>query len=405
MRRASLAVALCALATTIVCPRLAAAAPPEDPPRLDPGRPIACLTDGDERGWRVQCTDTDDPAAKARVCVYAPDSELDEDGVWTRPLERVKACDSSGVFDQERLRRDGYTLVPGIADAPRGWMRDRRGRVFQITFDLHKRLYAGVSWAPTLYNARGEREAGRTALDFGLFEYERTTGSARTGFRHRLRLVEGQVQLAPFGADAVLAHYDFSRRSIIPLVRITTFWGTPRRHDIGAHMGGWFELGHVQIDEVAPDRTESLWRMATAHLTWDVWRSGDMSSFVRLRGGFGLERVVVESSEGADRDAVTPAGAVEADLTLDADGFHHLTFVSQLERPLYTGETAELRSSAKRAKTRLAYEVIMVAINDQPVTLRVAGEAQYRDDIPDVAAGWDLRATAGVRLSLWAPAR
>jgi len=53
-----------------------------------------------------------------------------------------------------------------------------------------------------------------------------------------VRLVEGDVQLAPFRADATIVHYDFSRRSQIPLVRITTFWGTPRRYDVGtaAHM-------------------------------------------------------------------------------------------------------------------------------------------------------------------------
>jgi hypothetical protein len=216
------------------------------------------------------------------------------------------------------------------------------------------------------------------------------------------------VQLAPFGADAVLVHYDFSRRSVIPLVRLTTFWGTPRRYDIAAHVGGWFELGHVQVDEVEPGRTETLWRYATAHLTWDVWRSPDMSSFVRLRGGAGLERAVVEAdADGTtiDRDAVTPAGALEGNLTLDEDGFHHVTFEGQFERPLFTGDARDVRTSARRAQLRAGYEVILVAVNDQPVTLRFAGEALYRDDVPGVAAGWDLRAIAGVRLSLWAPAR
>ncbi len=416
MRRASLATALAAVATMVVCPRFVGAAPaaPAPPPpaqvastaaadeagaKLDHDRPVQCLTDGDGRVWRVQCSD------ESKQCVYAPSHELDEEGTWTRALERTRGCDSDGPFDQELLRGQGYTLVMGLADAPRGWMRDRRGRVFQITFDLHRRLYAGVSWMPSLHDAAGEgADAGRTGLDFGLFEYEQTTGSARSGFRHRVRLVEGSVQLEPFAADATLVHYDFSRRSIIPLLRVTTFWGTPRRYDVGAHVGAWVELGHLQIDDVAPGVRESLWRYATVHVTWDVWRSPDMSSFVRIRGGAGVERAVVGEG-GQDRDAITPAGALDVDLTLDDDGFHHITMLGQYERPQFTGAARDLRHSATRAQGRVAYEVIMVAINDQPVTLRFAGEAEYRNDIPDVAAGWDLRATAGLRLSLWAPAR
>jgi hypothetical protein len=410
MRRPSLATAACAVVTLLVCPSIVRAAEPEaGSTHMTPDRAVRCLVDGQERVWRVQCTDPDAPGKK--ICLFALDHELDEDGAPTRVLERARPCDASGSFDQDALRAQGYALVPAVADAPHGWMRDERGRVFQVTFDLHKRLYAGVSWAPVFHDADGEAAAGRTSFDFGLFAYEHTTGDRRTGFRHRVRLVEGSVQLAPFGAEAVLAHYDFSRRSVIPLVRLTTFWGTPRRHDIAAHMGGWFELGHLQVDELADGRTETLWRYATAHLTWDLWRSPDMSSFVRFRGGAGLERAVVEKdADGApgtnlDRDAVTPAGAAEADLTLDDDGFHHVTLMAQLERPIFSGEARDLRTSAKRAQLRAAYEVILVAVNDQPVTLRFAGEALYRDDIPGVAAGWDLRATAGVRLSLWAPAR
>ncbi len=411
MRRARWATALAAVATVFVCPALvrdaSAANDDDEPAHLDAARSIQCLTDGDGRIWRVQCTDEDDPNSKAKVCLYAPNSELDADGNWTRPLERARSCVAEGTFDQDGLRAKGFTLIPAIPDAPRGWMRDRRGRVFQITFDLHKRLYAGVSWAPLLHDAGGEDGAyDRAALDFGLLEFEHTTGSQKSGYRHRLRLVQGEVQLAPFGADAVLVHYDFSRRSQIPLVRFTTFFGKPRRYDIGAHVGAWVELGHLEVDEVAPDRSESLWRYMTVHATWDVWRSRDMSSFVRLRGGAGVERAYVDPMAGGmDRDAISPAGAVDVDLTLDGDGFHHITFVGQVERPQYLGEAADVRKSARRAQMRLAYEVIMVAVNDQPVTLRVASEAEYRDDVPGVDAGWDLRATAGVRLSLWAPAR
>jgi hypothetical protein len=411
MRRASLATALAAVAMTVVCPGLAAAAEPaatgatNEVHQINPSHPVQCLTDVEGNVWRVQCDE------ERKLCVWAPSRETEEvvdesrPPEWGRPLERVRPCDSQGDF--ESLRSSGYTVVRGENDTPQGWMRDERGRVFQIKFDLHKRLFAGVSWAPSIHDAAGEAaDAGRMRLDFGLFEWEDTydTIKGKAGFRHRVRLVEGDVQLAPFRADATVVHYDFSRRSNIPLVRITTFWGTPRRYDVGAHLGAWAELGHLQVDEVAPGTTESLWRLATLHATWDVWRSSyDMSSFVRVRGGAGIERAVVEEGR-ADRDAVTPAGAVDVDLTLDDKGFHHVTAVAQLEKPQFVGAARDVRRSATRAQAKVAYEVIVVAINDQPLTLRVAGEAEYRNDIPDVAPGWDLRAVAGVRLSLWAPA-
>jgi hypothetical protein len=392
---------LAALGAAMVLVCLPSGARAEDgPPRIDPDKSIKCLTDGDGRLWRVQCTPEDDASARARVCVYAPDSELDEDGQWVRPLERATRCYPDGEFDQDALKAKGYTLLPGLADAPAGWMRDRRGRVFQVNFDLHRRLYAGVRWAPRFGDDGG---LGRVALDFGLFEWEHTTNGGRPGaLRHRVRLVEGDVELAPFAADLTVLHYDLSWRAQRPLVRLTTFFGTPRRHDLGTPIGAWLEAGRLHIDEVAPDQRDTLWRFVTLHMTLELWRNQDMSSFVRLRGGVGFEEAHLEDQ--AERVAFTPAGALEGDLTLDRDGFHHVTFAAEAERPGYV-ETIEGRGHARRAEVRAAYELILVAVNDQPVTLRIGGEAAYRDDIPGVAAGWDLRASAGLRLSLWAPPR
>src|SRR5690606_12309440 len=275
-----------------------------------------------------------------------------------------------------------------------------------VTFDLHRRLYAGVSWTPALRRAAGERDLGRAAFDVGVLEIEGNTGTAQAGFRHRLRLVEGVIELAPFGADLTLLRYDLSRARADPLVRLTTFFGTPRRHDIDAHLGGWFELGHVQAGEVAPGREETLWRYATAHLTWDVWRTREMDSFVRLRGGLGLERAREEGRP--EREALTWAVAAEGDLTIGVSGLDRLTFLAQIERPTFIARDDEEgpdARAARRAAVRGGYERVVVAVNDQPVTLRLAGEAAYRSDVPDLPAGWDLRLLLGLRFNLWAPAR
>ena len=59
-----------------------------------------------------------------------------------------------------------------------------------------------------------------------------------------------------------------------------------------------------------------------------------------------------------------------------------------------------------------AYEAILMAINDQPVSLRLAGQAGVREDaqvMAGVAApatgapGWEWKGTAGIRMSFFSP--
>jgi hypothetical protein len=97
-------------------------------------------------------------------------------------------------------------------------IEDERGRIFQVTFDLHRRLYAGVGWSPTLRPpGGGDPSVDRLALEVELLELAIETGDAAAGIRHRLTLVEGSMQLAPFTADLTLARYDLSRRRSAPL--------------------------------------------------------------------------------------------------------------------------------------------------------------------------------------------
>lgn len=60
--------------------------------------------------------------------------------------------------------------------------------------------------------------------------------------------------------------------------------------------------------------------------------------------------------------------------------------------------------SPQRLKVKAGYEVILVALNDYPLTLVVDGRAFWRDDVPSLP-GWEFSLNAGLRFSLWAPAR
>jgi hypothetical protein len=364
----------------------------DDLPAMDFGRPVQCLRDGAGKVWRLQC----DEAAK--VCLYAPNQELDADGRFTRSLERARPCPLLGeAFDIAALEAKGFKVERAIADAPHGWMRDERGRVFQVSFDLKRRLYLGGSFAPRFQD--GADRTSRSAIDFGLliFEYY---GGARRPTRHRLRLVEGEVFLAPFAADLVIAHYNLSRRYHHPLLRITTFLGKPRRSDFKLNVGVWVEGGRLEVHHAGTGYA-NLWRYATTHATADLWQSRDLTSFVRVRTGVGVEGMFVDGA--ANRAAVTPAAALETDLTLDARGFHHVGAEAVYERPYYYDGVGPER--AERTRARLHYEMIFLAINDQPLSLRLAAGAERRDDLPGVPADWAFSAHAGLRFSLWAPPR
>jgi hypothetical protein len=391
----------------------ARAAGAEGMPRIDRDKPFQCLTDGKGRQFRVQCAPPDAPPDK-KICVYTPDSERDTDGAWTGPLERALPCYPNGPFDTTLLERQGYKLVEGIADAPYGWHRDERNRIMQVNFDLHRRLYVGGSWSPILQvhdeNAEDQSEMGRAAIDFGLFEYQYFSGGKdKARLRHRLSLVEGQVTLAPFGAHVTALRYDLSVRYRTPLVRVTTFLGEPRRWDARLNLGFWFSAVDLEIYST-PAGDENLWRWATAMATADLWQSSDLYSFVRVRAGFGVEKTYRPSLNGPDRDAITPAAAIDADLTLDESGRHHLTGLVLYEAPYFvdvegtitSGDTAD---RGRRVKGEVAYEWVFMALNDQPVSLRVAGGASYRDDIYGAVEQVSTYGTIGLRYSLWAPPR
>lgn len=365
-------------------------------PRManDGSASTVCKEDGDGQLWRLQC----DP--KTKRCLYAPDAELDENGKRIRGLDRIEPCTSSGPLDLEKLEREGFRTEPAVPPAPQGWMRDERGRVFQYSFDLHRRLYVGGGVAPVL---DGKKVKTHGYVDFSLLQLE-TYRSTESPLRSRLRLVEGEVRLAPFAAEGVLLRWDLSERRRDPLLRVTTFVPRPHRNDLHLNMGVLVELGRIEIIPRDVGGNANVTRWMTLNPTFDLWQSRDLYSYVRLRGGASLERTTFDDLP--DRSAVSPNGALEADFTLDRDGFHHITVFGGAELPRYYDADRGFRGTGgKRLRGELGYEVILLALNDQPVTLRLSAIATRRDDIPGLTTGTVIHGNAGLRFNLWAPAR
>jgi hypothetical protein len=300
--------------------------------------------------------------------------------------------------DLEARTREGYAITAAVPPAPYGWMRDDRGRVFQYNFDLHRRLYVGGGFAPSLQNGT---EKSRGYVDFSLLQYE-TFSPNGSPFRHRLRLLEGEVKMAPFAAEAVFLRYDISERRRDPLLRLTTFVGRPRRGDLSVNGGLFMEIARVEVLPVPAQTSATVVRWLTLDGTVDLWQSRDLYSYVRLRGGGSFER---SSFGDVEKGSLAPNAAAEADLTLDRDGFHRVTVFGGIELPQYYDTSKGFAGHARRLKAELGYEVIVLAVNDQPITLRLAGSASQRDDVPGLPTSVAFAGNAGLRFNLWAPAR
>jgi hypothetical protein len=339
--------------------------------------------------YRVQCD------VRTRRCLAAPEHELDADGTESdRPLERVPLC----AEDTEAIRQraaEGFTFVPALAETPPGWYRDERGRVMQFNFDLHRRIWLGGAWAP-LWRHGEEHSLGRGRVDFGII----TEIPRREKLMHRLTLLDTELVLGDQASfDSTLLRYDTNARRDTPPIRVSTFLGKPRRFDANFDMGFWLEVLRLELLRRGGTETSFL-TLGTTHLALDLWHSRDLSSYVRVRAGPSLEY---------DRTnhflTLVPGAAFEGDLTLDADGFHHLTFAAEAEKVFLDSEVEGRTRNPERLRVRAGYELILLAINDQPLSLVVDGRGQWRSDLAGVPPVWEWSANTGLRFSLWAPAR
>ena len=353
-----------------------------------------CLRDASDQVWRIQCDPT------SRVCLYAPNEELSDTGTRTKALERARTCELDAPFDRKAMEAQGFTFIPGRVDAPYGWMRDERQRVFQVNFDLRKRMYFGVAYTPQKFGDN-PLQSTRTSVDFGLFVFD-YLDEGKNPTRHRIRLFEGQVHMQPFSAEIVMAHYDMSHKFSDPLLRITTFMGTPQRHDLTLDLGMWSEVGGLELHQTPMGNSE-LWRHATAQVTLDLWQSADLDSFARIRTGLGLEGQ--RDDVNGYRSAITESSAFDLDWVLDKEGFQNVRLELSHEIPRYFTATATTGQYVQRFKANLQYEQILLAINDQPLSLKLSAGGEKRNDLPGVPDVWAFVFDAGLRFSLWAPPR
>lgn len=368
---------------------LAALLAPEAPPLPGPGSPALsweghtrCVTRADGTRWRVQCDE------ETRTCLWAADAELDAEGRPSGRLDRARHCDSLGG---EAQWLEAYRRVPAIAEAPPGWRRDARNRVLQEAFDLQRRAWLGAGFVPV---ARGPG-ALQGSLSLGFQSTWRLEDDDQSHLL-RLTLLTGEAFSDLSWLEATALHFDTRRGGRRPGLRLTTFLGTPARHDLDLSFGFWMDALGIELHDAGARRHARL-SIGALGGTLDLWHSRDLESFVRLRTDAEFEQ---------DRTTrvfnVVPTGALEAEVVLGEKGLHHVRALAQYGRVV---PIARAGQGANRLRLRLGYEVGLVAINDQPLTAVIEGRLDRRGDLPDLPEDWEAQALASLRFSLWVPAR
>jgi hypothetical protein len=289
---------------------------------------------------------------------------------------------------------------------PGGFYQDERGRVMQVSFDLQERLWLGAAYSPRRL-ASGRRELTPAAFDFGYTDEWYGPG-ART--RYRLSLLDGEARINPFGLDVTAARFDLSHAYDFPLLRLTTLWRTPARHDLVLNIGFYAEAGRLEIEPLGDAGNHQL-TLLSAQPTLDLWQSWDLRSYVRLRFG-----PVAHLRFGPWRDeaALTtsvPETALEGSFLIGKRALQQARFRLRGEWLRKLGGSSAPLARDWLVEGEASYELILVAINDQPVSLRFAGKVGTRDQAPVVVTNASARdlsplewtATGGLRISFFSP--
>ena len=281
-------------------------------------------------------------------------------------------------------------------EVPEGYMQDEYGRITQVTFDLRRRFHVGVS-SMTRFDAEDSYSmANSLALetggsnDFLDLEY---------GHRHRHRFLEGRLILNPLEVDMLFYSYDFSRSTPGSPIWITTFIGEPRRFDVPIEVGVGATLGrlHYRATEAGD---LMLFDLLSGRVNWEFYQGKNLENYVLLStgGGFGLRHL---DSSGTTEAYAFPEVGLRAVWSLGERG---LTQIALDGRMKWAWELST-QESWMMGQAGLSAEQILIAINDQPLSLYVEPHARLTQFEPADLDGVDYRVMAGVRLSLFVPTR
>jgi hypothetical protein len=388
-----------------VCLGLACAgsARAEPVPRLKWERPVRCMEGPDGQVLRIQCDDDAHPTE----CLVAPNTTAEKS-----ELHRVNECVVvPGKQAYSLLGASGARLVTAVAEAPPGFSRSDRGRAYQTKFDLLDRVYVGVGWAPVYTHGGDGKQAsgfpfGRAQAELGM---DASVLSPRGRSRHDFEVLQGTATFTDLHFNGQVFAYDYQQVHRRPVFWLTTFFGPPHLYPAAIPLGVGFRV--FNIDDRPPSARNTLdMEFLEAHVSWNPIQSADMYNRLRLEAGadFGKawpDRTQLSSGLGGGRFYAGFTSALRSRLSLGEGGLHYLFADLAYLRPTLIADGDLPVRSLNRFKGQLAYEGVLVAINDQPVSLRLQATGAVRDDLAGGSRNVEVGGNAGLRFSFWAPPR
>jgi hypothetical protein len=379
---------------------LAPAARADEIPRLRFDRPVRCVAGPDGKSLRVQCDDDKNPTE----CLVAPNYTA-EGG----ELHRVNECITVGdAGAYAKLVATGARLVSAIAEAPPGFSRSGRGRAYQTKFDLLDRVYIGFGYSPGWSRGNAGNVWGyKTAqAELGM---DASVLSPHGRSRHDLQVLQGTATFPDFHFNGLVFAYDYQQVHRRPAFWVTTFFGKPRLYPAAIPLGWGFRL--FDIEDRPPAAPTSLdVEMGEVHVSWNPWQSPDMYSRLRLEAGADVGKswtdlTQANQSFGTGRWYAGFTSAVRSRFALGDGGLYYLFADVAYLRPTLIAVGNQPVQPINKVKGNLAFEGVLIAINDQPLSLRVSAHAAYRDDLAGGTRNVEIGAMAGLRFSFWAPPR
>jgi hypothetical protein len=378
----------------------------EERPSLRWSEPVHCMRTPKGDIVRVQC---DGPPTQRR-CLVAP-NEMEGGG----ELRHVQECSNvDDVTLYQAMISSGAKIEAAVAETPPGYARSDRGRAFQVKFDLLNRVYVGASWIPSFQKVNGGVPSPTSGSPVGLGR-----GQAETGFhisalsthgraRHDFRILEGTATFKDLEINGLLFAYDYQHLHRRPAWWLTTFIGPAKVHPISPPLGWGFRV--LAINDRPPAFRDTLdIEYTEVHAAWDPWQSGDLYSHVRVEAGADVGEFWEDRSKAANGlktgvGYVGFSGAVRSRFSLGEGGLHSIQMDLLYRRPtLLAGEN--IGASINRVNAVFAYEGVLIAVNDQPVSVRLTATGGSRDDPAAGTRSFELGLSAGLRFSFWAPPR
>lgn len=391
-----------AAACTFVSAAARADVPPSPPPQLAWDKPVRCYSTPDGKLVRVQC----ETKPEGLVCLVAPN-----EGAYGGEIGRTKECDGVESADAfKRLSKEGATLVPAIAEAPPGYARAGTGRAYQVKFDLLNRIYLGASWVPTFQLTQQallspEEMFGRGQAEMGI---QISYLSHRGRSRHDIRILEGTATFADLELRGLLFSYDYQHLHRRPAFYLTSFFGRPRLYEVAPPLGWGFRV--LRVNDRPPGFENTLdMEFGEVHVAWNPWQSSDLYNHLRFEAGvdvgkFWEDRNDVQKGLGTGSWYAGVDAEAKFRVSLGDSGLHNIAVDLGYQHPWYL-DGPKAGSGANNFTLKAAYEGIFVAINDQPLSFRVAAEGASREDPFSGVRSMEVRAMAGLRFSFWAPPR